>query len=112
MTSLSPASISAEKQAGEDSDVKVQDGRVVFRHVLLRPFGTVWETRPVSESPCPPLSFSYYNNSKNAHNSNILQVILRDHGFHRAEPPEDDWNIFWCAGQAAVPASRSIQCGK
>ena len=47
------------------------------------------------------------NNSKNAHNSNILQVILRDHGFHKTEPPDTDWNVFWCAGQARAGCSLS-----
>ena len=27
------------------------------------------------------------------------QVILRDHGYERVENKEDDWSIFWCAGQ-------------
>ena len=75
-------------------------GRVVFRRALLRQFGTVWETRAVNQSPHEGVHFSYYNNSKNANNSNILQVILRDHGFHKTEPPDNEWNVFWCAGQA------------
>ena len=79
-------------------------GRIVFRHELLRKFGTVWETRAVNESPCAGVRFSYFNNSKNAHNSNILQVILRDHGFNKTEPPDDEWNVFWCAGQVRAAA--------
>ena len=35
---------------------------------------------------------------QNANNSNILQVILRDHGFHRSDY-DSEWNVFWCAGQ-------------
>ena len=30
---------------------------------------------------------------------NVLQVILRDHGFERVEDKHDDWSVFWCAGQ-------------
>lgn len=100
------ASSAAAAQEGSSPEagapVTVDDkghGRVVFRHELLRKFGTVWEARAVNASPCAGMRFSYFNNSRNAHNSNILQVILRDHGFHKTEPPDGEWNIFWCAGQ-------------
>jgi len=33
----------------------------------------------------------------------VRQVVLRDHGFARDELPDDDWNIFWCAGQVNCP---------
>jgi len=72
---------------------------VVFRHVGGSHYSGLWQDRQVAESPCSDLVFSYYNNSKTMANSNVLQVILRDHGFHRVEMPGDDWNIFWCAGQ-------------
>ena len=98
------AASSADATATEaDEAVQVDEngcGRVVFRQSLLRKFGTVWEAREVNASPVSGMRFSYYNNSKNAHNSNILQVILRDHGFNKTEPPDDEWNVFWCAGQA------------
>ena len=57
------------------------------------------ERSRADERPIVRRGGSYWNNSRNAHNSNILQVILRDHGFHKTEPPDDAWNIFWCAGQ-------------
>ena len=100
----------AEGSSANGAAVSVDEnghGRIVFRHELLRKFGTVWETRAVNESPCAGVRFSYFNNSKNAHNSNILQVILRDHGFHKTEPPDTDWNVFWCAGQARAGCSLS-----
>ena len=100
----------AEGSSATGAAVSVDEnghGRIVFRHELLRKFGTVWETRAVNESPCAGVRFSYFNNSKNAHNSNILQVILRDHGFHKTEPPDTDWNVFWCAGQARAGCSLS-----
>ena len=42
---------------------------------------------------------AYFNNSKTAGNSNVLQVILRDHGYERVESKDDDWSVYWCAGQ-------------
>ena len=94
-----PADEGASADGGTVSVDENGHGRIVFRHELLRKFGTVWESRAVNDSPCAGVRFSYFNNSKNAHNSNILQVILRDHGFHKTEPPDGDWNVFWCAGQ-------------
>lgn len=41
----------------KESEVTVENGRVTFRRALLRPFGTVWEARPVSESPCAGIRF-------------------------------------------------------
>ena len=104
------ATAADESASADVGAVSVNDRghkRVVFRHELLRKFGTVWETRAVNDSPCTGMRFSYFNNSKNAHNSNILQVILRDHGFHKIEPPDGDWNIFWCAGQVRSAAQSS-----
>ena len=40
-------------------------------------------------------------------NPSLSQVILRDHGFARVELPDDDWNIFWCAGQVMSALRRS-----
>jgi hypothetical protein len=78
---------------------------------------------------------AYYNNSKTLANSNVLQVrrkracsleglqtccdgwigqvILRDHGYERVESKDDEWAIFWCAGQvsAGSPAGRSCSLG-
>ena len=105
-TADEPATATTDEGASADGGAVTVDenghGRVVFRHELLRKFGTVWETRAVNDSPCAGVRFSYFNNSKNAHNSNILQVILRDHGFHKTEPPDGDWNVFWCAGQVCA----------
>ena len=117
-TADEPATATTDEGASADGGAVTVDenghGRIVFRHELLRKFGTVWETRAVNDSPCAGVRFSYFNNSKNAHNSNILQVILRDHGFHKTEPPDGDWNVFWCAGQVCagrlellVPATSS-----
>ena len=107
----------------KESEVTVENGRVTFRRALLgrlalcgRLAQSVRARAPAFASGVPPppavtersraderaivrLGGSYWNNSRNAHNSNILQVILRDHGFHKTEPPDDAWNIFWCAGQ-------------
>ena len=98
-----------EGASADEGAVSVDEkghGRVVFRHELLRKFGTVWEDRAVNDSPCVGMRFSYFNNSKNALNSNILQVILRDHGFYKTDPPDGEWNIFWCAGQVRCPVLR------
>ena len=103
----SSAEAAHETAREDDEAVQVDEngcGRVVFRQSLLRKFGTVWEAREVNASPVSGMRFSYYNNSKNAHNSNILQVILRDHGFNKTEPPDDEWNVFWCAGQVRAAA--------
>jgi hypothetical protein len=40
--------------------------------------------------------------SHTAQSHSLFQVILRDHGFARVELPDDDWNIFWCAGQVSL----------
>ena len=103
-----PADEGASTAGGAVSVDESGHGRIVFRHELLRKFGTVWETRAVNDSPCAGVRFSYFNNSKNAHNSNILQVILRDHGFHKTEPPDGDWNVFWCAGQVSALAAQLL----
>jgi hypothetical protein len=52
---------------------------------------------------------AYFNNSKTAANSNVLQVILRDHGYHRVESMEDDWCIFWCAGQIELSELKALK---
>jgi tubulin polyglutamylase TTLL5 len=51
---------------------------------------------------------AYYNSSKTASNSNVLQVLLRDHGFERVESADDDWSVFWCAGQVDPEALRRL----
>ena len=52
------AESSAEEEAPQSTDeATVENGRITFRRALLRPFGTVWDTRPVSESPCAGVRF-------------------------------------------------------
>ena len=98
---------------------------VRFDKAKVRKHAEVSVPRPVAEPPFPDAQLAYHNNSKvglnaarrerrgppgvaarsrrpprrqNANNSNILQVILRDHGFHRSDY-DSEWNVFWCAGQ-------------
>mmetsp|Transcript_20230 Transcript_20230/g.63418 ORF Transcript_20230/g.63418 Transcript_20230/m.63418 type:complete len:498 (+) Transcript_20230:53-1546(+) len=77
-----------------------EEPRLIFR-VPSNPleYKGSWQDRPIGRNPLDGITLSYYNNSKTMHNSNILQVILRDHGFARVERPGAEWNIFWCAGQ-------------
>ena len=70
-------------------------------------FDGPWQGREVGPSPVDGVSLSYYNNSKSLHNSNVLQVILREHGFGRAEGMRGA-NIFWCAGQVDPPELRHL----
>ena len=90
-----------------------QPPRVIFRAgPSASHFSGSWQDRSVAQSPCAGVRFAYFNNSKTLQNSNVLQVILREHGFHRAELFDNDWNIFWCAGQAR-PKQESVMrsCG-
>ena len=76
---------------------------VVFRAVPNHRHDESWTERRVRASPDTDGALSgplaYYNNSKTYSNSNVLQVILRYHGYERVERFEDEWSIFWCAGQ-------------
>lgn len=76
--------------------------RVCFRPVAGHQPDEAWQSRPVRTQPVtepPSAPLGYYNNSKTASNSNVLQVILRDHGYARMESFDDAWALFWCAGQ-------------
>ena len=78
--------------------------RVVFRQVPNHAHNEIWQNRQVRKTPVVPGQprigrLAYYNNSKSASNSNVLQVILRDHGYERVESRAEEWAIFWCAGQ-------------
>lgn len=87
-------------------DVELQPGehpRIIFRQCPEHHHTDSWQQRPVRAPPVIPSRpsgrLAYYNNSKTLANSNVLQIILRDHGYERVENKEDDWSIFWCAGQ-------------
>ena len=91
---------------GEPCSVELGGGsppRVVFRSVPGHRHDEPWQHRHVRAPPVVPGfqsgRLAYYNSSKTASNSNVLQVILRDHGYERVEEIEEDWSIFWCAGQ-------------
>jgi hypothetical protein len=88
--------------------------RVVFRHAPNHRHDEPWQQRPVRTPPTAPDGskigrMAYFNNSKTAANSNVLQVILRDHGYHRVESMEDDWCIFWCAGQIELSELKALK---
>eukprot|EP00965_Chrysotila_dentata_P226660 6195544-Pleurochrysis_carterae.AAC.3 len=93
-----------EQEATKAALVDTLDGpflRITFRHYADNYYRGSWQDRAVGMPPRVDASLSYYNSSKTAANSNVLQVILRVHGFSRTEQVDDDWNIFWCAGQPA-----------
>lgn len=76
--------------------------RLVFRLAPGHTHDEEWPDRPVRAPPAaayPTGRLAYFNNSKTASNSNVLQVILRDHGYERAESVDEEWSVFWCAGQ-------------
>ena len=80
--------------------------RLVFRQVPGHRHDETWQERNVRPAPvtaAPSAKLGYFNNSKTASNSNVLQVILRDHGYERMEAIEEAWSIFWCAGQMDPP---------
>ena len=83
--------------------------RLVFRSCPGHRHDEAWQERPVRKLPRPGARLAYYNSSKTAHNSNVLQVILRDHGYERVESAADDWNIFWCAGQVDAETLRHFK---
>lgn len=91
----------------EPCSVELRKGdfaRLKFRLVPGHRHDEQWQHRPVRAAPIMPAGqpagpLAYYNNSKTASNSNVLQVILRDHGYSRVESFEEDWSIMWCAGQ-------------
>lgn len=58
-----------------------------------------WQSWTVASLPAGAVPLHYYNSSRTAQNSNLLQVILRDHGFERLESFAEPWNLWWCAGQ-------------
>ena len=76
--------------------------RVVFRSVPGHRHDELWQDRPVRAQPATSIPcgrLAYHNSSKTASNSNVLQVILRDHGYERVESLDEAWSVFWCAGQ-------------
>ena len=95
------------KDDGSPASVELQPGdfpRIVFRPAPNHQYKEVWQDRPVRRPPVVPGQpqvgpMAYYNNSKSLANSNVLQIILRDHGYDRVEDKHADWSIFWCAGQ-------------
>ena len=100
---------------GTPVSVEIRKGhrpRVVFRRCPNHRHDETWQSRRVRSAPvapntlCGPLA--YYNNSKTAANSNVLQVILRDHGYERFETVDQPWSIFWCAGQVDPLELRSF----
>ena len=109
---LATAPMAASVCASDASDdgapctVECQPGelpRVVFRAAPGHRHDEVWQERAVRAAPTVPGAstgpMAYYNSSKTTSNSNVLQVLLRDHGYERAESMEEAWSIFWCAGQ-------------
>ena len=106
------ASKDGDNGAGSSSSsgASPEPGREPHVHFQQRPgqsFQGRWQDRPMG--PCAfPLRLCYYNNSKTMHNSNVLQVILREHGFHRVETMAE-CNIFWAAGQVDPPDLRNLQ---
>ena len=54
---MAAASSSEDAALPAESDATVENGRVNFRRALLRPFGTVWDAREVSETPCTGVRF-------------------------------------------------------
>jgi tubulin polyglutamylase TTLL5 len=86
--------------------------RIAFRPVPGHRHDETWQQRPVRAppvTPTPSAGLAYFNNSKTAANSNVLQVILRDHGFARVESFEEAWTVFWCAGQVDVAALAKLR---
>lgn len=88
-----------------------EDGRRVrFRPVQGLRVDERWEERQVRSPPCypswtgGPSRLAYYENSRAAtnfsmQNCNLVQLILRDHGYERIDTYEHDgWSIFWCTG--------------
>jgi len=77
--------------------------RIVFRPCRGHHHTDIWQQRPVRAAPViaerSTGRLAYFNNSKTMANSNVLQIILRDHGYERVENKEEGWSIFWCAGQ-------------
>ena len=78
--------------------------RVVFRQAPNHAHNEIWQNRRVRKSPVVPGQprigqLAYFNNSKSAANSNVLQIILRDHGYERVESRAEEWTVWWCAGQ-------------
>ena len=101
--------------SGEPTSSAVLDGRRVrFRPVAALRTEESWVDRPVRSPPCYPewtsgaSCLAYYENYRPAanfgralQNSNLVQVILRDHGYDKVEAFEDEaWSIFWCSGPA------------
>ncbi|KAL1512217.1 hypothetical protein AB1Y20_005480 [Prymnesium parvum] len=82
--------------------------RVVFRLPPHHDCEDTWQDRPLRATP-NGVRLTYHNNSKTLQNSNVLQVILRDHGFDREERLDGDWNIFWCAGQVDPSELRRLK---
>ena len=67
------------------------ESRVVFRPVPGHRHDEQWQERDVRTLPELPAGsrLAYYNSSKTISNSNVLQVILRDHGFERVEAADE-----------------------
>ena len=71
-------------------------------------FEGAWQERPLGSNPYGGVRFAYYNNSKTLANSNVLQTILREHGWERAPDASAEWNLWWCAGQVDPHALSSL----
>ena len=94
--------------SGEPTSSAVLDGRRVrFRPVAALRTEESWVDRPVRSPPCYPewtsgaSCLAYYENYRPAanfgralQNSNLVQVILRDHGYDKVEAFEDEaWSL-------------------
>ena len=67
----------------------------------------VWEQTPVRPPADPDAAgrLAYHDDHKATTNfgraqqaSNLIQIILREHGYRRAESLNDGWSLFWSAG--------------
>ena len=88
-----------------------EERRVRFHHVQGLRVDQKWQERPVGV-PCydawqaGPSWLGYFENYRAAvnfgrgmQNSNLVQVILRDHGYDKVDAFEHlSWSIFWCSG--------------
>jgi len=120
------AASSKQLRAGESSDATLpwcspsetspvvlssEERRVRFHHVQGLRVDQKWQERPVGV-PCydawqaGPSWLGYFENyraavnfGKGMQNSNLVQVILRDHGYDKVDVFEHlAWSIFWCSG--------------
>ena len=82
-----------------------------------------WEERTVRLPPCYPAwnggpsRLAYHENYRAAvnfgralQNSNLVQVILRDHGYDKIDTFDHAaWSIFWCSGPVAPEQLAALQ---